>query len=296
MYLDIRAETINKYGTSPTGAKVDSHWVEKRLPDIIDFARTYLGVDPIREPMPIQPTAHYAMGGVPTDIHGRVIRDASGTVVPGLYAAGESACVSVHGANRLGTNSLGDLVVYGRRSGRSMAEYASSVQFQPISPTSDAPTKAAIDGLLARPRTEPWVKIRDEMQRTMMDNCGVYRTAETLTEARDDLAKLKARYATTGVQDKGSVFNTGLLEVLELGCLLDIAEATVAAALNRNESRGAHSREDFPNRDDESFFGHSLVTVDGEGPPKVAYKPVDLCYVEKDGQQVPKYPLEVRKY
>jgi succinate dehydrogenase / fumarate reductase flavoprotein subunit len=115
VFLDIRAETINKYKTSPTGQAVDSAWVEKRLPDIIEFARTYLGVDPIREPMPIQPTAHYGMGGIPTDVHGRVIQDAQNTPVPGLYSAGESACVSVHGANRLGTNSLVDLVVFGRR-------------------------------------------------------------------------------------------------------------------------------------------------------------------------------------
>src|SRR6185437_14687548 len=151
VYLDIRADTINRYGTSPTGEKVDSAWVEKRLPDIIEFARTYLGVDPIKEPMPIQPTAHYAMGGIPTDLHGRVIRDAHGMVVPGLFSAGESACVSVHGANRLGTNSLVDLVVYGRRAGRAMAAYAREQEFKPLPAHPEAPTKAAIDGLLSRP-------------------------------------------------------------------------------------------------------------------------------------------------
>jgi succinate dehydrogenase / fumarate reductase flavoprotein subunit len=296
VYLDIRAETINKYKTSPTGQPVDSAWVEKRLPDIIDFARTYLGVDPIREPMPIQPTAHYAMGGIPTDYHGRVLRDAHGTVVPGLYAAGESACVSVHGANRLGTNSLVDLVVYGRRSGRGMARYALERQFESLPPHPELPTKEAISTLLSRPRSEPWVRIRDEMQRTMMDNCGVYRTAETLTQARDDIASLKSRYRQLGVQDKGSVFNTGLLEVLELGCLLDLAEATVASALARQESRGAHSREDFPNRDDENFFKHSLVYSYGEDQTSVVYKDVDVLKIEKDGESVPKYPLEVRKY
>ena len=296
VYLDIRAETINKYGTSPTGAPVDSHWVEKRLPDIIEFARTYLGVDPIKEPMPIQPTAHYGMGGVPTDIHGRVIRDAHGTVVPGLYAAGESACVSVHGANRLGTNSLVDLIVYGRRSGKDMARYALEHEFKPIPPNPEAPAKAAIDALLSRPRTVPWVKLRDEMQHTMMDNCGVYRTAETLTTARDDIARLKTQYATLGVQDKGSVFNTGLLEVLELGCLLDLAEATVASALARKESRGAHSREDFPDRNDTEYFKHSLVFKDGENGTSVDYKDVDTITVEKHGEVTMKYPLEIRKY
>ena len=297
VHLDIRAETINKYGTSPTGAKVDSAWVEHRLPDIVEFARTYLGVDPIREPMPIQPTAHYAMGGVPTDIHGRVIRDAAHTPVPGLYAAGESACVSVHGANRLGTNSLVDLVVYGRRAGRAMAEYSLEQHyFKPLPPDPEEPTRAAISALLSRPRGEPWVKIRDEMQATMMDDCGVYRTAETLERARATIANLKERYARLGVQDKGTVFNTGLLEVLELGCLLDTAEATIASALARTESRGAHSREDFPDRDDARFFKHSLAYKGDDGRVHLAYKDVDVITVEKDGQATTKYPLEIRKY
>ncbi len=296
VYLDIRAETINRYKTSPTGEPVDSAWVEKRLPDIIEFARTYLGVDPIKEPMPIQPTAHYAMGGVPTDMEGRVLRDVSGAIVPGLYAAGESACVSVHGANRLGTNSLVDLVVYGRRSGRAMARHALEHEFHHFPPGAEAPTRAMIDGLLARPRTEPWAKLRDEMQVTMMDDCGVYRTEESLTRARDKIADLKRRYASLGVQDKGSVFNTGLLEILELGCLLDIAEATVASALARKESRGAHSREDFPDRDDANFFRHSFATKHGDGQPRIDYKDVDVITVEKDGQVTTKYPLEIRKY
>jgi succinate dehydrogenase / fumarate reductase flavoprotein subunit len=296
VYLDIRAETINKFGTSPTGKPVDSAWVEGRLPDIIEFARTYLGVDPIREPLPIQPTAHYAMGGIPTDLWGRVVRDARGSVVPGLYSAGESACVSVHGANRLGTNSLVDLVVFGRRSGRDMARFALETEFQPLPTNSEGAAKAQIDGLLSRPRQYPWVKLRDRMQTTMMDDCGVYRTGEGLERARRVIAELKEQYSTLGVQDKGSVFNTGLLEVLEFGNLLDLCEATVASALARTESRGAHSREDFPNRDDDRFFGHTLAYREGPGAVRVEYKDVDIIMIEKDGQSVPKYPLEVRKY
>ena len=296
VYLDIRAETINKYGTSPTGQPVDSHWVESRLPDIIEFARTYLGVDPINEPMPIQPTAHYGMGGLPTDLHGQVMGDVSGRLVPGLYAAGESACVSVHGANRLGTNSLVDLIVFGRRSGRAMARAALESEFKPLPKNPEAPTRAMLDGLLSRPKAEPWFKIRDEMQQSMMDDCGVYRTAEGLERVRVKLADLQDRYGRVGVQDKGSVFNTGLLEVLELGCLLDLAEATVASALARTESRGAHSREDFPDRNDQRFFAHSFATKVGETETKIDYKDVDIVYVEKEGQSVPKYPLEIRKY
>jgi succinate dehydrogenase / fumarate reductase flavoprotein subunit len=296
VYLDIRAETINKYKTSPTGQAVDSVWVQRRLPDIIDFARTYLGVDPIKEPMPIQPTAHYAMGGIPTDVWGRVIRDAQHTAVPGLFAAGETACVSVHGANRLGTNSLVDLVVYGRRAGREMARTALETSFQSLPPNPEQHAAAEVEGLLSRPFKEPWVKLRDEMQATMMDDCGVYRTGESLTRARDTIADLKRRYREIGIKDKGTVYNTGLLEVIELGCLLDLAEATVASALARTESRGAHSREDYPDRDDVNFFKHSLVYSTGEGQTRMDYKEVDIIRIEKDGVQKTKYPLEIRKY
>jgi succinate dehydrogenase / fumarate reductase flavoprotein subunit len=177
-----------------------------------------------------------------------------------------------------------------------MAEYALERQFEGIPPHPESAVKSQIEALLARPRGEPWVKLRDEMQNTMMDDCGVYRTAETLTRARDTIARLKERYKAIGVSDKGTVFNTGLLEVLELGCLLDLSEATVACALARTESRGAHSREDFPDRNDQQFFKHSLVYSAGENQTRIDYRPVDVLYVEKDGQDVPKYPLEVRKY
>jgi succinate dehydrogenase / fumarate reductase flavoprotein subunit len=177
-----------------------------------------------------------------------------------------------------------------------MAEDALKQNFQPLPPDPEAETRREIDNLLARPRSEPWVKIRDAMQNTMMDDCGVYRTGESLTRARDTIAQLKERYKSLGVADKGTVFNTGLLEILELGCLLDLAEATVASALARTESRGAHSREDFPNRDDANFCRHSLVYSTGPNQTRLEYKDVDVITIEKNGERVPKYPLEVRKY
>jgi succinate dehydrogenase / fumarate reductase flavoprotein subunit len=177
-----------------------------------------------------------------------------------------------------------------------MARHAQDHEFRPLPPHPETPVKKQIANLIERPRREPWIKIRDEMQKTMMDDCGVYRTGETLTRARDVLAGLKTRYQDLGIQDKGSVFNSNLLEVIELGNLLELAEATVASALAREESRGAHSREDFPDRDDEKFCRHTFVYRDGDAGTRVDYKEVDTVYIEQDGQQVPKYPLEVRKY
>jgi len=299
VYLDIRPETINKYKTSPRhaeGKDVDDHYIESRLSESLELSRTYLGIDPLKEMMPIQPTAHYGMGGTPTDIYTRVLRNTSGEFVPGLFAAGESACLSVHGGNRLGTNSLLDLVVFGRRAGQEMAKYAKESNFKEIPKDAAEPSKKQISDSLAKPRTEPWVRIREEMQTVMMDDCGVYRTAEGLANARVKIAELKKRYAATGIQDKGTVFNTGLLEYLELGNLLEMAQATVACCESRKESRGAHSREDFPDRDDKNHFNHSFAFKDGENGVKMETRPVDVIYVEKDGQKVPKYPLEVRKY
>jgi succinate dehydrogenase / fumarate reductase flavoprotein subunit len=299
VYLDIRPSTINKYRSSPRhaeGHEVDDHYIESRLSESLELSRTYLGIDPLKELMPIQPTAHYGMGGTPTDIYTRVVRNAAGDVVPGLYAAGESACVSVHGGNRLGTNSLLDLVVFGRRAGQQMAKFAKETNFKDIPKDADSAAKKQISDALAKARTEPWIRIRDEMQRVMMDDCGVYRTAEGLANARQTIVELKKRYAGTGIQDKGTVFNTGLLEYLELGNLLEMAEAMVASCESRKESRGAHSREDFPDRDDSKYFNHTFVSKDGEEGTKIDHKPVDVIMIEKDGQTVPKYPLEVRKY
>jgi succinate dehydrogenase / fumarate reductase, flavoprotein subunit len=250
--------------------------IDKKLPDIADFCRTYLGVDPVREPMPIQPTAHYAMGGIPTDVDGRVLADERNTVIPGLYAAGETACVSVHGANRLGTNSLLDLVVFGRRSGLHMAEFCSGADLGPLPSEPTADVVAELERLLAVTRGEPAAKLREELQDTMMDHVGVFREEAGMTQAVEKVRELKERYASVVVMDKGRRFNTDLLEAWELRNLLDLAEVTAVSALNRQESRGAHSREDFPARDDVEWLKHTLASHAPDGSVSIAYKPVTI--------------------
>ncbi len=250
--------------------------IDAKLPDITEFARTYLGVEPYDEGIPIQPTAHYAMGGVPTNIDAQVLRD-NDHVVPGLFAAGEVACVSVHGANRLGTNSLLDINVFGRRGGLSAAAYANANEFVDLPPE---PEKGVL-ALLARMRegggTENVAAIRSELQETMDANASVYRTEATLKQAEVDLAGLKERYQRVGVSDRGLRYNTELLEAVELGFLLDLAEALVVSAKARNESRGGHFREDFPTRDDVNFLRHTMAYKVGEGAfseVRLDYKPV----------------------
>ncbi len=249
--------------------------IEEKLPDITEFARVYQGVEPITEPVPIQPTAHYAMGGIPTDISTRVVRDAANTVVPGLYAAGEAACVSVHGANRLGTNSLVDLLVFGRRAGRQMAADIGGVRFADLSADATAPVRDEIEALRGRRTGENPAHIRHDLADVMMDNVGVYRDEALLTEALRQVRGLAERYTRASVQDKGMIFNTDLLEAREVGYLLDCAEATVVSALARKESRGAHAREDYPERDDVKFLAHTLATR-AEGGPTLSYKPVTI--------------------
>ncbi|KAA2264585.1 succinate dehydrogenase flavoprotein subunit [Solihabitans fulvus] len=250
--------------------------LETKLPDITEFARTYLAVDPVTEPVPVYPTAHYAMGGIPTNIHAEVLRD-NENVIPGLYAAGECACVSVHGANRLGTNSLLDINVFGRRAGIAAAEYALAHDHVdiPENPTKVVEEQLAL--LLSEHGHERVADIRIELQATMDANASVYRTEETLKQALHDVQALKERYAHISVQDKGKRFNTDLLEAAELGFLLELAEILVTGALARKESRGGHAREDYPNRDDTNFMRHSMAYKQGEGLTadiRLDYKPV----------------------
>ncbi len=254
---------------------IDGDIIEERLPDITEFARIYLGVDPIKEPVPVQPTAHYAMGGVPTTLETNVISDGQNTIVPGLYAAGEVACVSLHGANRLGTNSLGDLIVFGRRAGMEAARYAQEVQFDYLPPDNQEPTREMLERTRGGSGKERVSHIRKDLQATMMDNASVFRTEETLTTQLRVLEELKERYKDVLVEDQGQQYNTELMEAVELGFLIDNAEMLVNAALNRTESRGAHSREDYKERDDENWLKHTMIYREGNGV-RIDYKPVTL--------------------
>ncbi|MFI5644657.1 succinate dehydrogenase flavoprotein subunit [Kitasatospora sp. NPDC051705] len=251
--------------------------LDAKLPDITEFARTYLGIEPYTDPIPIQPTAHYAMGGIPTNVEGEVLRNNT-DVVPGLYAAGEVACVSVHGANRLGTNSLLDINVFGKRAGVAAADYAQTVDYTELPENPAEKVQAMVDGLRESTGTESVAQIRKELQETMDANAMVYRTGATLKQAVEDIAALRERYKHVSIQDKGFRYNTDLLEAVELGNLLDLAEVLAVSALAREESRGGHYREDFPTRDDVKFMQHTMayqeVAADGTTSIRLDYKPV----------------------
>jgi len=251
--------------------------IDEKLPDITEFARVYQGVEPITQPVRVTPTAHYAMGGIPTNLEARVLADEQGNLLPGMYAAGECACVSVHGANRLGTNSLLDILVFGRRAGLSIAEdvRAANGELPALPAGAEEPVRAEVEGLRSRRRGENAQHIRLELASEMMDNCGVFRTRATLEAMTFKLRELRGRYADIAIHDKGRVFNTELLEAREVGYLLDCAEASVAGALAREESRGAHFREDFPERNDTDWLQHTLA-FRAEGGPDLRYKPVTI--------------------
>jgi succinate dehydrogenase / fumarate reductase flavoprotein subunit len=270
-------------GGGPTGdwvyldiSHLDPKVIEEKLPDITEFARIYLKVEPMNEPVPIQPTAHYAMGGIPTDTDGRVVVGADEAVVPGLYAAGECACVSVHGANRLGTNSLLDLVVFGRRAGDDAVRYIGEADLAMPPEHPERPTLELLDGILGRTTGDNAGEIRKELQDNMFDLAFVVRSNESLTKMQQILASLRERYERVAITDKGSLYNTDLMETVELGYLLDCADALVAGALVRTESRGAHFREDHPLRDDANWLKHTLATREQDGTIRIEYKPVKM--------------------
>ena len=254
--------------------------IDAKLPDITEFARTYLGVEPYTEPVPVLPTAHYAMGGIPTNVKAEVLQDNT-TVVPGLYAAGECACVSVHGSNRLGTNSLLDINVFGKRAGDNAVEYVKTAEFVPLPDDAAAFVVGLIDQVRNAKGTERIATLRRELQESMDENAQVFRTEETLNEVTKVIESVRERYKNISVQDKGKRFNTDLLEAIELGFLLDLAEVVVYSARSRTESRGGHFREDYPTRDDENWLVHTMAYLTGDAHSadagdhiKLATKPV----------------------
>jgi succinate dehydrogenase / fumarate reductase flavoprotein subunit len=253
--------------------------IESKLPDIADFCRTYIGIDPAEKPMPVQPTAHYAMGGLPTDNDGRVLFSADGTPTQGLYAAGECACVSVHGANRLGTNSLVDLVVFGRRAGLHMAEYAGGSELGDRISDPSSRAREVVERIRAG-EGDRAVTIRDEMQDTMRDHVSAFREAPGLDESVEKLRELRGRYVDVRIDDRSQGFNLDIVEAFELGCLLDCAYATAVSAQNRTESRGAHYREDHPKRDDENWLKHTFVQLQAGDEVEFSYKPVSITRFE----------------
>ncbi len=286
LYLDVRPETVNKYAQldgrlNPDGTPyvVTGEQILAKLPDIIDFARTYMAVDPITQPMPVQPTAHYAMGGIPTNMVGEVFAAEKDTLVPGLYAAGEVACVSVHGANRLGTNSLLDIIVFGKQAGIKAAEYAQGSSFPDLPDEPEGFVRQQLDALRNGDGSAKVHEIRKEMQEVMFDHVSVFRTEQGMEQALKVVRELKEKYNGIRVEDQGMVFNTDLLEAWELGCLLDSAEVTTVSALERKESRGAHAREDYPDRLDKKWLKHTIAFLEPDGV-KLKYKPVTITRFE----------------
>jgi succinate dehydrogenase / fumarate reductase flavoprotein subunit len=254
--------------------------LHERLPGISETARIFAGVDVTREPIPILPTVHYNMGGIPCTVRGEVVtlnRDGSDSLVAGLMAVGEAACVSVHGANRLGSNSLLDLVVFGREAARHCANVVKAGARQKPLPKGGAePALSRLDRLRNAKGSRPTAAIRVEMQKIMQSDAAVFRTGETLGQGIEKLAATFASFSDVGVSDRGLIWNTDLIETLELENLLLQAVATIHSAANRRESRGAHAREDFPNRDDVNWMKHSLCWVDPQGRAQLDYRPVHM--------------------
>jgi succinate dehydrogenase / fumarate reductase, flavoprotein subunit len=266
--------------------------LETKLPDITEFARTYLGVDPVHEPVPVMPTAHYAMGGIPTNIKAEVLSD-NETVVKGLYAAGECACVSVHGSNRLGTNSLLDINVFGKRAGRYSVEYANKAKFAPLPEDPAKEVRVMIERARSADGSERLATLRKELQEEMDRNAQVFRTDESLRSVAKTIHSLRERYKNIGIHDRGKRFNTDLLEAIELGFLLDIAEVVVASALERKESRGGHMRDDYPDRNDEKYLVHTMAYLTGDA---TSANVEDHISIDWKPVVITNYPPMERKY
>ncbi len=254
---------------------IDRRVLMERLPEIVTFINTYLGIDPSESPVPVLPTAHYAMGGIPTDMDGRVLIDEGGAVVEGLFAAGECACVSVHGANRLGCNSLLDTVVFGRRAGRTIGGFLKTAERAEMPGGAVERARDVVESLLARGGEERVGALRKELQEAMMQRCSLFRDEQGLKGLLQRIRQLKERAGRMAVDDRGRRFNTELLEAVEFGHLLNLAEVVALSALQRRESRGVHYREDFPERDDTDWLKHTFAFRRGEGI-EFRYRPVTI--------------------
>lgn len=273
------------------GAGAGKAWLADRLPQITELAMNFAGVDPLQEPIPIQPTAHYSMGGIPANANCRVTYNEKRNETVGFYAAGECSCISVHGANRLGTNSLLEALLFGRRAGKQIKKDLPDLDFPTLPDDYDDQAKAEVDFVMNANGSESCGQIRAELQETMTEDCGVFRTAEQLKRQNEKLNELDERYKKIKVDDKGQRFNTDLLEAVELGHLLEFSGAIVEGALQREESRGGHFRKDFPKRDDDKFLKHTLAWKE-DGKWKLTFdKPVILKGVTHEGFE----PME-RKY
>jgi fumarate reductase flavoprotein subunit len=259
------------------GAKL----IDKKLPFVRELAKNYVGIDPVYEPIPVRPVIHYTMGGISTDIEGR-------TRLPGLYAAGEAACVSINGANRLGSNSLAEILVFGARAGRAAAKDALTRPAPPSNPVARLVSdeqKRLDRRILKADGRERIADIREAMQKAMEEGAGIYRDRQGLEAACKTLRELRGRFERIGIADRSQIFNTEVIAALELDCMLDVAETIARSALLREESRGAQARTDFPKRDDAKFLKHSLAYYTPDGP-RIDYAPVTLT----------RWPPEERKY
>jgi succinate dehydrogenase / fumarate reductase flavoprotein subunit len=271
---------------------LDPKIVHERLPGISESARIFAGVDVTKAPIPVLPTVHYNMGGIPTNYHGEVLTKSNGdpdSVVPGLMAVGEAACVSVHGANRLGSNSLTDLVVFGRAVGLRCGEALKANATQaPLPAGAGDAHLARLDRLRHADGASSTASLRDSMQRTMQDTCAVYRTGEVLNEGVTRMAAMWGQLPDVRVSDRSMIWNSDLVETLELENLAALAVTTVTSAANRTESRGAHAREDFPERDDENWMKHTLSWLDASsGQVRIDYRPVHSYTLSNEIEPIP---------